>query len=714
MDLEERLVASCVAAEVDGVLETISSGVCLNLAVCLKPGDTTTETTALLEAIALENTKVSLCICQLLLLNGADPNLGVSGVRPLHVAARLGRGDHTTLLLESGARTHFKDHEGNTALSIAEERNFDNVVNILRGRKGDVTIRFNRYIFEEDGEEKENAESNTAHFLRQVEKIFADDIAGTPSTAHGRLSPISEDIAEVASRLEEIGFRTPNIYSARARTAERSLQGLSKNDGYREKVEKYLDNLEEGETITVSDDKVVPETPVRKEKSYLRPTASSTLKRRLLLDTSAAPAAAAASPRSRQTAALTPGKQTNPKAVNSMRCRTPLEPKTSKRRVLHESNCRTDEAGRGESQLGVPPPDTPSKFSTLESVASKHSSRSSLAVSLANSSNISVSEEYIIQDQHTGLVLLEKRLPSLLGLAMQDEALLNQLEEEAELPTDKSNNFSLGSMSDYSTGRIRRELGKFGEALDGPITTDTKRAYLLRLKKLRLGLVVPANHLDSKFPVPLAKSLKDISSITKSWECMWKLDDEMSCRFSSIDPKVAEGINYLTRESVCKSSFNYLLLDPRKSQNLPYKVFSWADQDLWRTFIDSIFYIGKGTRSRPFQHLYDACKTKVPRKNREKVQTILDIWGSGYGVVSIQVFNNSIGVEGLTREAAMIDAIGLDNLSNVRPGDYYGPAASWSAEQKLLLGTFLLYRAFKIFLQEGERQIRPVDLKLKI
>ena len=78
------------------------------------------------------------------------------------------------------------------------------------------------------------------------------------------------------------------------------------------------------------------------------------------------------------------------------------------------------------------------------------------------------------------------------------------------------------------------------------------------------------------------------------------------------------------------------------------------------------------------------------------------------------MFNNSISVEGLTREAAMIDALGLDNLSNARPGDYYGPAASWSPQKRLQLGTFLLYRAFKIFLQEGERQIRPVDLKVKI
>ena len=43
----------------------------------------------------------------------------------------------------------------------------------------------------------------------------------------------------------------------------------------------------------------------------------------------------------------------------------------------------------------------------------------SLAVSLANTSSLSVCEEYIIKDSSTGLELVEKRLPSLLGLAMQ-------------------------------------------------------------------------------------------------------------------------------------------------------------------------------------------------------------------------------------------------------------------------------------------------------
>ena len=53
----------------------------------------------------------------------------------------------------------------------------------------------------------------------------------------------------------------------------------------------------------------------------------------------------------------------------------------------------------------------------------------------------------------------------------------------------------------------------------------------------------------------------------------------------------------------------------------------------------------------------------------------------------------------------------LYQLSCPRPGDYFGPAADWEAEAKLRLGTCLLFKAFRIFLQEGERQIRPVDLQ---
>ena len=50
------------------------------------------------------------------------------------------------------------------------------------------------------------------------------------------------------------------------------------------------------------------------------------------------------------------------------------------------------------------------------------------------------------------------------------------------------------------------------------------------------------------------------------------------------------------------------MLDPRVSQNLPMSALRMVDQEAWRRFLSSIFYVGKGTRSRPFSHLYEAVK----------------------------------------------------------------------------------------------------------
>jgi len=74
------------------------------------------------------------------------------------------------------------------------------------------------------------------------------------------------------------------------------------------------------------------------------------------------------------------------------------------------------------------------------------------------------------------------------------------------------------------------------------------------------------------------------------------------------------------------SSFTYLLLDPRITNNLPAR----ADQmnnsiEIWQTFISSIFYIGKGTKSRPNDHMNEAFKSWVGSENKDKSRKVRSI-----------------------------------------------------------------------------------------
>ena len=90
----------------------------------------------------------------------------------------------------------------------------------------------------------------------------------------------------------------------------------------------------------------------------------------------------------------------------------------------------------------------------------------------------------------------------------------------------------------------------------------------------------------------------------------------------------------------------------------------------------------------------------------KKVEHIKEIWKSGNGVISLHVFQNVMSVEAYTREAVMIDALGLDHLTNRMRGKRYGEAAGWNESKARHFGSFLLMATMQIFLIEGERQIR--------
>ena len=63
---------------------------------------------------------------------GADVNFADEyGFTPLFVAARRGNEDITKLLLESGANVAHKNYQGKTAINMAQEKGFQNIVALL-------------------------------------------------------------------------------------------------------------------------------------------------------------------------------------------------------------------------------------------------------------------------------------------------------------------------------------------------------------------------------------------------------------------------------------------------------------------------------------------------------------------------------------------------------------------------------------------------------
>ncbi|KAL3108696.1 hypothetical protein niasHT_017611 [Heterodera trifolii] len=103
---------------------------------------------------------------------------------------------------------------------------------------------------------------------------------------------------------------------------------------------------------------------------------------------------------------------------------------------------------------------------------------------------------------------------------------------------------------------------------------------------------------------------------------------------------------------------------------------------------------------------------KASSEQSEKLKRILALWDRGEGVISQQLFCNIHSAEAHVREGAMIDAIGVDNLTNVpksrwgrtevdRRGSFPGLASRWSRKQIAEFGAFLLREAHAIFQHEA-------------
>ncbi|XP_025200447.1 uncharacterized protein LOC112598258 [Melanaphis sacchari] len=275
---------------------------------------------------------------------------------------------------------------------------------------------------------------------------------------------------------------------------------------------------------------------------------------------------------------------------------------------------------------------------------------------------------------------------------------LNNLEVSNIINSLDECSCSLVEISDCDTDYIRESLRECGYP-PGPIVPSTKQVYVRKLNQILQKQTEekhddkPINNSSGSYSMQLTKVLADDAwkKTIKSWSI---LEDSIVSAKSG-------------------SSFTYLLLDPRITNNLPVRANEMNPIEIWQTFIRSIFYIGKGTKSRPNDHMNEAFKAWVENKNQDKsrkTEYILSLWKEKLGVVCVQAFHHLMIKEAHIREAAMIDAIGLDKLTNEKRGTYYDNTARWLNSDRCKLGCHLLYRAMLVFLADGERQLRPVDL----
>ena len=88
----------------------------------------------------------------------------------------------------------------------------------------------------------------------------------------------------------------------------------------------------------------------------------------------------------------------------------------------------------------------------------------------------------------------------------------------------------------------------------------------------------------------------------------------------------------------------------------------------------------------------------------------MEIWDSGYGIISLHIFANIYEAEAFIREAAMIEAIGLENLTNRCVGSYYGVSKNWRPRQRTDFGARLLKNAYIIFKHERCRPLFEHEL----
>ncbi|KAM3852367.1 ankyrin repeat and LEM domain-containing protein 1 isoform 2-T2 [Vipera latastei] len=209
--------------------------------------------------------------------------------------------------------------------------------------------------------------------------------------------------------------------------------------------------------------------------------------------------------------------------------------------------------------------------------------------------NLSATEpvEYLYVDEEGGHSLVERHIPPTddSGASSSEGTILYDWQAHAALGNGASAPLNPEHLTDEALARKLRELG----ADPGPVTPLTRKLYVRLLERLSRQPESPARKGSAAYSSELASALE-------TYRIPNSRADEMAlaAEFDQADK------SRKWREGLLKSSFNYLLLDPRVTQNLPARCQLLSPAECFRTFVRAVFYVGKGTRGRPYRHLYEA------------------------------------------------------------------------------------------------------------
>ena len=169
---------------------------------------------------------------------------------------------------------------------------------------------------------------------------------------------------------------------------------------------------------------------------------------------------------------------------------------------------------------------------------------------------------------------------------------------------------------------------------------------------------------------------------------------------------------------------SYVLVDASKLQKLLKNKSQFslnpsepglADFQLFKT---SVFYIGKGTKNRKLNHLVKAKKvfvgSKILGNNDKNLSKIVSLWKRKQGVIILQLDCAATEYEAFSREFAMINAVSISKLMNIKHSTCYGEMRYWPETKVKNYGDMLLFQLFNIFVSRPPTPIYASDVLLKM